>query len=193
MRVTGAAGAYSAGPLATAYPATGYTAGYTCVGASVAHGDAQLSDQGQAAQNSQTGTSYTASTRPSMARTDEPTAHRPPQTAQAQAVQVPTDVQRTGRATATVTSVHAICRPFLLVCLLQHQSKPLYPPEQHPPPPWEGDCPMTHHPGGHPPTNNESIPPTLGWCGTTQPTGMLRKTRAPSTHRLRRTTSPPTT
>ena len=52
---------------------------------------------------------------------------------------------------------------------------------------------MTHHLGGHPPTNNESIPPTLGWCGTTQPTGISKRTRDPSTHRPRRTTSPPTT
>ena len=135
MRVTGAAGAYSARPLATACPATGYTAGYTGVGASVARSDAQFVDQRQAAQDTQTGTSYMASTRPSTARADKPTAHRPPQTAQAQAAQVPTDGQRTGQATATVTSVHAICGPYLLVCLLQHQAEPLSPPGQHPPPP----------------------------------------------------------
>ena len=52
---------------------------------------------------------------------------------------------------------------------------------------------MTHHLGGHPPTNNESIPPTLGWCGTKQPTGISKRTRDQSTHRPRRTTSPPTT
>ena len=78
-----------------------------------------------------------ASTRPSTARTDDPTAHRPPQTAQTQAAQVPTDGQRTGQATATVTSVHAICGPYLLVCFLQHQAKPLSPPGQQPPPPME--------------------------------------------------------
>ena len=98
MRVTGAAGTYSAGPLATAYPATGYSAGYTDVGASVARGDAQFAGQRQAAQDSQTGTSYMAPTRPSTARTDHPTAHRPPQTAQAQTAQVQIDRQRTGHA-----------------------------------------------------------------------------------------------
>ena len=133
MWMAGAAGAYSAGPLATAYPATGYTAGYTGVGTFVVRGNAQLADQRQAAQDSQTRTSYMASTRPS-ARTDEPTAIRPPQTAQIQAAQVPTDGQRTGQATATVTSLHAIFGPYLLVCLLQHRAKPPFPPGQHPPP-----------------------------------------------------------
>ena len=107
MRVTGAAGAYSAGPLATAYPATGYTAGYTGVGASVARGDAQFAGERQAAQDSQTGTLYMASTRPSPARTDDLTAHRAPQTAQAQTAQVQTDRQRTGQA-AGRKDMHAL-------------------------------------------------------------------------------------
>ena len=141
MQVTGAAGAYSAGPLATPYPATGYTAGYTGVDASVARGargDAQFAGERQAAQDSQTRTLYMASTRPSTARTDDLTSHRPPQTAQAQTAQVQTDGQRTGHATkpttTTVTSVHAMCVPYLLVCLLQHQAELLSPPGQHPPP-----------------------------------------------------------
>ena len=98
MRKTGAAGTHSAGPLATAYPATGHTAGYTGVGTSVARGDAQFAGQRQAAQDSQTETSYMAPTRPSTARTDDPTAHRPPQTAQAQTAQVQTYRQRTEQA-----------------------------------------------------------------------------------------------
>ena len=97
-RVTGAAGTYSAGPLATAYPPTAYTAGYIGVGAPVAPGDAQFADQRQAAQDSQTGTSYMAPTRPSTSRTGGPTAHCPPRTAQAQTAQVQTDRQRTGKA-----------------------------------------------------------------------------------------------
>ena len=74
-----------------------------------------------------------ASNRPS-ARTDEPTATRPPQTAQTQAAQVPTDGHRTGQASAKVTSVHAIFGPYLLVCLLQDRAEPPSPPGQHPPP-----------------------------------------------------------
>ena len=61
-QVTGAAGTYSAGTLATVYPAAAYTAGYTGVGALVAPGDAHFADQRQAAQDSQTGTSYMAPT-----------------------------------------------------------------------------------------------------------------------------------
>ena len=121
-------GAYSAGPLATAYPATVYTG----VGALVAPGDAQFADQRQAAQDNQTGTSYMASNRPS-ARTDEPTATRPPQTAQTQAAQVPTDGHRTKQASATVTCVHAFSAPYLLVCLLHYRAEPPSPPGQHPP------------------------------------------------------------
>ena len=45
MRMTGAAGTYSAGPLATAYPTTVHTSGYTGVGALVAPGDAHFAGQ----------------------------------------------------------------------------------------------------------------------------------------------------
>ena len=125
-----AAGAYSAWPLATACPATVYTG----VGALVDPDDAHFADQRQATQDNQTGTSYMASNRPS-ARTDGPTATRPPQTAQTQAAQVPTDGHWTGQASATVTSVHAFSGPYLLVCLLQYRTEPPSPPGQHPPRP----------------------------------------------------------
>ena len=106
-QVTGAAGTYSAGTLATAYPAAVYIAGYTGVGALVAPGYAHFADERQAAQDSQTGTSYMAPTRPSTARTGRPTAHRPPLTAQAQTAQVQTDRQRTVKA-ASRPSVPAL-------------------------------------------------------------------------------------
>ena len=97
-QLTGAARTHSAGTLATAYPATFYFAGHTGVGEFFAPGDAHCADQRQAAQDSQTGTSYMALTRPSTARTGHPTAHRPPLTAQAQTAQGQIDRQRTEKA-----------------------------------------------------------------------------------------------
>ena len=67
-QMTGVAGTYSAGTLATAYPAAVYLPGYTGVGAFFAPGDARFANQQQAAQDSQTGTSYMAPTRPSTAQ-----------------------------------------------------------------------------------------------------------------------------
>ena len=75
-----------------------------------------------------------ASNRPS-ARTDGPTATRPPQTSHGQAAQVATDGHRTGQASATVTSLHAFSGPYLLVFVLQYRTVPPSPPGQHPPPP----------------------------------------------------------
>ena len=66
--MTGAAGTHSAGTLATAYPAAVYLPGYTGVGAFFAPGDARCADQQPTAQDSQTGMSYMAPTRPSTAR-----------------------------------------------------------------------------------------------------------------------------
>ena len=66
--MTGVAGTYSAGTLATAYLAAVYLPGYTGVGAFLAPGDARHADQQQTAQDSQTGMSYMAPTRPSTAR-----------------------------------------------------------------------------------------------------------------------------
>ena len=66
--MNGAAGAHSAGALATAYPAAVYLPGYTGVGAFFAPGDARCADQQRTAQDSQTGMSYMAPTRPSTAQ-----------------------------------------------------------------------------------------------------------------------------
>ena len=114
-RVTGATGTYPAGTVATTHPAAVYTAGYTGVGALVAPGDAQFAEQRQAAQDSQTGTSYMAPIRTSTARTGRPTAHRPPLTAQALAEQVQTDRQRTEKA-AGRESVPALQSCMWMAC-----------------------------------------------------------------------------
>ena len=66
--MTGAAGTHSAGTLATAYQAAIYLSGCTGVGAFFAPGDARRADQQRIAQDSQTGMSYMAPTRPSTAR-----------------------------------------------------------------------------------------------------------------------------
>ena len=133
MWMAGATGTYSAGPLATAYPPTVHTG----VGALVAPGDAQFAYQRKAARDNHTRTLYMASIWPS-ACTDEPTATRPPQTAQTQAAQVATDGHRTAQASATVTNVHALDGPYLLVCLLGYRVEPPFPPGQHHPPMGKG-------------------------------------------------------
>ena len=66
--MTCAAGTHSAGTLATAYQAAVYLPGYTGVGAFFAPGDARHADEQRTAQDSQTGMSYMAPTRPSTAR-----------------------------------------------------------------------------------------------------------------------------
>ena len=171
--MAGATGTYPAGPLATAYsPAL-----HTGVGALDAPGDAQSADQRQAVHDNQTGMSYMAPNRPSV---------------RGDAAQVPTDGHRTGQAPATLTRIHAFPGSDPFVLLPQYREEPPYP-SGHPPPSWERNCLATHHLGRHPPTIDDTPPPSLGCCGTARSTVISKRTRGLKMRRPQGTTSPPST